>query len=62
MKEMYEGGYLMPEWILHTGWLMLLCHNINQNEWFWGGGQKPNEAELFLEIHEWIDRQYVVLI
>ncbi|MCA9357535.1 nucleoside monophosphate kinase, partial [Candidatus Kaiserbacteria bacterium] len=61
MKEMYEGGYLMPEWIA-SYWMThaLVSQYQSERVVFEAVAKKPNEAELFHEIHEWIDRQYVV--
>lgn len=61
MKEMYEGGYLMPEWIA-SYWMThaLVSEHEGDRIVFEGVAKKPNEAELFDEIHEWIHRPYVV--
>ncbi len=61
MKEMYEGGYLMPEWIA-SYWMThaLVSQFEHERVVFEAVAKKPNEAELFHEIHEWVDRQYVV--
>jgi adenylate kinase len=61
MKEMYEGGYLMPEWIA-SYWMThaLVSQYEHERVVFEAVAKKPNEAELFHEIHEWIDRPYVV--
>lgn len=61
MKEMYEGGYLMPEWIA-SYWMThaLVSQYENERVVFEAVAKKPNEAELFHEIHHWIDRPYVV--
>ena len=61
MKEMYEGGYLMPEWIASYWMTHALVSQYEQERViFEAVAKKPNEAELFHEIHEWIDRPYVV--
>ncbi len=61
MKQMYEGGYLMPEWIA-SYWMThaLVSQFEHERVVFEAVAKKPNEAELFHEIHEWIDRPYVV--
>lgn len=61
MKETYEGGYLMPEWIA-SYWMThaLVSEFPTSNIVFEGVARKPNEAELFDEIHHWIHRPYVV--
>jgi adenylate kinase len=61
MKETYEGGYLMPEWAA-SYWMThaLVSEHINGTIVFEGVAKKPNEAQLFDEIHHWIHRPYVV--
>ncbi len=61
MKQMYEGGYLMPEWIA-TYWMThaLISQHEKERVIFEAVAKKPNEAELFHEIHEWIGRPYLV--
>lgn len=61
MKEMYEGGYLMPEWIA-SYWMThaLVSQYETERVVFEAVAKKPNEAELFHEIHDWIERSYVV--
>lgn len=61
MKDMYEGGYLMPEWIA-SYWMThaLVSQFENERVIFEAVAKKPNEAELFDEIHQWIDRPYIV--
>lgn len=61
MKEMYEGGNLMPEWVA-SYWMThaLVSQYQNERVVFEAVAKKPNEAELFHEIHTWIDRPYVV--
>ena len=61
MKEMYEGGYLMPEWIA-SYWMThaLVSQYETERVIFEAVAKKPNEAELFHEIHDWIERPYVV--
>ncbi|MEN9920918.1 MAG: adenylate kinase [Candidatus Parcubacteria bacterium] len=61
MKETYEGGYLMPEWVA-SYWMThaLTSEFPNEAIVFEGVAKKPNEAQLFDEIHHWIHRPYVV--
>lgn len=61
MKEMYEGGYLMPEWVA-SYWMThaLVSQFEHERVIFEAVAKKPNEAELFDEIHHWIDRPYIV--
>ncbi len=61
MKETYEGGFLMPEWVA-SYWMThaLVSEHINDTIVFEGVAKKPNEAVLFDEIHHWIHRPYVV--
>jgi adenylate kinase len=60
MKEMYEGGYLIPEWIA-SYWMThaLVSQFENDRVVFEAVAKKPNEAELFHEIHEWLGRPYI---
>jgi adenylate kinase len=61
MKETYEGGYLMPEWVA-SYWMThaITSEFPDANIIFEGVAKKPNEAVLFDEIHHWIHRPYVV--
>lgn len=61
MKAVYEEGYLMPEWIA-SYWMAhaIVDEHLTDLLVFEGVARKPNEAELFHEIHEWIGRKYVV--
>jgi adenylate kinase len=61
MKEMYEGGYLIPEWIA-SYWMThaLISQYQTERIVFEAVAKKPHEAELFHEIHAWVDRPYVV--
>lgn len=61
MKETYEGGYLMPEWVA-SYWMTdaLVTEFPHSTIVFEGVAKKPNEAQLFDEIHHWIHRPYVV--
>lgn len=61
MKETYEGGLMMPEWIA-SYWMtdvLVREHDIDRVV-FEAVAKKPNEAELFHEIHDWLHRPYVV--
>ena len=62
MREVYEAGYLIPEWIAEY-WMMdeLLQIHGEDRVIFEGVAKKPLEAELFHEIHEWLGRPYVVI-
>jgi adenylate kinase len=61
IKETYEEGYLMPEWVA-SYWMTHAIATEFENERiiFEAVARKPNEAELFHEIHHWIGRPYVV--
>jgi adenylate kinase len=61
MKETYEGGFLMPEWIA-SYWMThaLVQEHEDERIVYEGVAKKPNEAELFHEIHHWLHRPYVV--
>jgi adenylate kinase len=61
MKDTYENGFLMPEWVA-SYWMTdaLVTEFPNTNIVFEGVAKKPNEAQLFDEIHHWIHRPYVV--
>lgn len=61
MKEMYEGGYLIPEWIA-SYWMThaLVSQHEQERIVFEAVAKKPQEAELFHEIHSWVNRPYVV--
>ena len=60
VKRMYEGGFLMPEWIA-SYWMThaLLSEHAEDQIVFEGVAKKPHEAEIFHEIHAWMDRPYV---
>lgn len=61
MKDMYEEGYLMPEWVASYWMTHALVSEYEETRIvFEGVAKKPNEAELFHEIHHWIGRPYVV--
>lgn len=61
MKEMYESGRLIPEWIA-SYWMTHALINQYEKERivFEAVAKKPAEAELFHEIHTWMDRPYIV--
>ncbi len=61
MKEMYEGGYLIPEWIA-SYWMThaLIAQHENERIVFEAVAKKPHEAELFHEMHQWVNRPYIV--
>lgn len=61
MKEMYEGGFLIPAWVA-TYWMThaLVNQHVDERVVFEAVAKKPAEAEIFHEIHAWIDRPYVV--
>lgn len=61
MKEMYEGGLLIPEWIASYWMTHALIHeHADERIVFEAVAKKPHEAELFHEIHTWIGRPYIV--
>jgi adenylate kinase len=61
MKEMYESGMLIPEWIA-SYWMThaLLVQHPNDRVIFEAVAKKPEEAKLFSEIHNWLGRSYIV--
>ncbi len=61
VKEMYEGGFLMPEWIA-SYWMThaLVSQFQHERVVFEAVAKKPDEAELFHNIHEWLGRRYIV--
>ena len=61
VKEAYEEGLLMPNW-LASYWMMhaLLHRHSDERLVFEAVARKPDEAEIFHEIHEWTNRQYIV--
>ncbi len=61
VKEAYEAGLLMPEW-LASYWMTHALVNQFEHELvvFEAVAKKPDEAALFHEIHEWIGRPYIV--
>lgn len=61
MKEVYEAGLLIPEWIA-SYWMThaLISQFENERIVFEAVAKKPHEAELFHEIHTWVGRPYIV--
>lgn len=61
VKEAYEGGWLMPEW-LASYWMTHALVSLYEHELvvFEAVAKKPDEAELFHQIHDWLDRDYIV--
>lgn len=61
MKEMYEGGYLIPEWIA-SYWMThaLISQHADERIVFEAVAKKPHEAELFHDMHQWVNRPYIV--
>jgi adenylate kinase len=61
VKESYEEGYLMPEW-LASYWMSHALVKEHEHDLvvFEAVAKKPDEAELFHKIHEWLDRKYIV--
>lgn len=61
VKEMYEEGYLVPEW-LASYWMThaLLSQYVDQLVVFEAVARKEKEAEQFAQMHEWLDREYIV--
>ena len=61
IKEVYEGGYLIPEWVA-SYWMThaLISQFQSERVVFEAVAKKPDEAALFHEIHQWVDRPYVV--
>jgi adenylate kinase len=61
IKDMYEGGYLIPEWVA-SYWMThaLVSQFEHDRVVFEAVAKKPNEAELFHDIHDWLERPYVV--
>lgn len=61
MKVMYEEGLLMPEWVASYWMTHALVSQFEDNRVvFEAVAKKPNEAELFHEIHQFVERPYVV--
>ncbi len=62
VKQAYEEGYLMPEW-LASYWMTHALVSEHEHDLivFEAVAKKPNEAEMFHKIHDWLDRPYIVL-
>jgi adenylate kinase len=61
MKAVYESGVLMPEWVASYWMTHALVHEFEESRIiFEAVAKKPNEAELFHEIHQFVERPYVV--
>jgi adenylate kinase len=61
MKEVYEAGQLLPEWVA-SYWMThaLVSQHSDDLIVFEAVAKKPHEAELFHEMHETLGRKYVV--
>ncbi len=61
MKEVYERGELLPEWAA-SYWMThaLVSQHVDDLIVFEAVAKKPNEAEVFHEIHTCIGRPYIV--
>lgn len=61
LKEQYESGLLLPEWIA-SYWMThaIVTEFADERLVFEAVAKKPDEAVLFNEIHEWLDRPYIV--
>jgi adenylate kinase len=61
MKEIYESGLLLPEWVA-TYWMThaLVSQHADDIIVFEAVAKKPHEAETFHQIHADINRAYVV--
>ncbi len=61
MKEVYESGQLIPEWIA-SYWMTqaLVSQHVDERIVFEAVAKKPDEAEMFHDIHTWIGRPYIV--
>ncbi len=61
VKEAYEEGLLMPNWLASYWMMHALLHRHNDERLvFEAVARKEDEAEIFHEIHEWTNRPYVV--
>lgn len=61
MKEVYEAGLLIPEWIASYWMTHALVSQFDEERIvFEAVAKKPLEAELFHEMHTWLDRSYIV--
>lgn len=61
MKEVYESGNLLPEWVA-SYWMTHALVSQYEDELvvFEAVAKKPQEAELFHEMHEYLGRPYIV--
>jgi len=61
MKEVYESGNLLPEWVA-SYWMThaLVSQHADELVVFEAVAKKPHEAELFHEMHEYLGRPYIV--
>ncbi len=61
MKDVYESGALIPEWIA-SYWMThaLVNQHVDERIVFEAVAKKPHEAEMFHDIHTWIGRPYIV--
>lgn len=61
IKEIYETGLLIPEWVA-SYWMThaIVTQFTDERVIFEGVAKKPNEAELFHDIHEMVGRPYIV--
>lgn len=61
VKEAYEEGLLMPNWLASYWMMHALLHRHNDERLvFEAVARKPDEAEIFHEIHDWTNRPYIV--
>lgn len=61
VKTCYEGGLLIPEWIASYWMTDALVNKYSQERIiFEAVAKKPDEAKLFIEIHEWLQRPYII--
>ncbi len=61
MKEVYEAGLLIPEWIA-SYWMThaLVSQFPTEHIVFEAVAKKPLEAQQFHEMHQWLKRPYIV--
>jgi len=61
VKETYEAGLLMPEW-LASYWMThaLIAQYPKERLVFEAVAKKPDEAVQFNDIHQWLNRSYIV--
>lgn len=61
LKEIYEAGLLMPEWVA-SYWMThaLVSQHSEERIIFEAVAKKPKEADLFHEIHTMLGRKYIV--